>query len=108
MKNNRYKDLPIEIRRRYTPEELDDSFIAFITRINIRSHCYYNSEKARLRAFSNIIINGLLSNSFLNVTFSHDRDKNAVLYDIFYNGLLEFYKDKIADHYNQYEKYNVF
>jgi hypothetical protein len=102
---NRYKNLPIEIKRRYTPEDLENSFINYISKIRITNHFYYN-KRDRLEIFTNSVINGLLSSSYLNVNFSHSGySMNARFYEIFFNGLLNLYKDRIADHYNTYEKY---
>lgn len=103
MKNNRYKDLPIEIIRRYSLEELDDSFVFITSKVRIKNHPFYN-KKDRLKSFSDAIIDSLIS--YLNVDFSHrGSNKNARLYKIFFDGLLELYKDRIVDYYNQYEKY---
>jgi hypothetical protein len=103
MENNQYKDLPKEIIRRYTQEELDKSFNTLIGRVNITHHLFYNKSD-RLKAFSDVIIDNLIS--YLDVDFSHrGNNKNARLYRIFFDGLLELYKDRIADHYNTYEKY---
>ncbi len=102
---NRYKNLPIEIKRRYTPEELENSFINYISKVRITNYLYYN-KKDRLEIFTNSVINDLLSSSYLNVNFSlSGYGMNARFYEIFFNGLLEFYKDRIVDYYNQYEKY---
>jgi|694.fasta_scaffold30481_4 hypothetical protein len=102
-----YNTLPIEIKRRYTQEELDNSFIDYISKVRITNHHYYN-KRDRLEIFTNSVINGLLSSSYLNVNFSHSGyGMNARFYEIFFNGLLELYKDRIADHYNQYKKYYV-
>ena len=106
MENNQYKDLPIEIIRRYSPEELDDSFNTFITNVKIKRHLYYN-KRDKLRAFSTILINSLLSNRYLNLDSSHSHDKKTILYEIFYNGLLEFYKNRIVNEFEKYEKTNM-
>ena len=105
---NRWNNLPIEIKRRYSPEELDNSFIDYISKVRITNHLYY-TKRDRLDVFTKVIINDLLSSSYLNVNFSHSGNNyNARLHKIFFNGLLELYKDRIADHYNQYEKYYVY
>jgi len=99
----RWNDLPIEIKRRYTPEELENSFNTLISRVNITHHLFYNKSD-KLKAFSDVIIDSLIS--YLDVDFPHrGNNKNARLYRIFFDGLLELYKDRIADHYNRYEKY---
>jgi hypothetical protein len=101
---NRWNSLPIEIKRRYSPEELDDSFIALIGKRKITTHLFYN-ERDRLDVFTKVIINDLLSSSYLNVNFSHSGNNyNARLHEIFFNGLSELYKDRITDYYNRYEK----
>ncbi len=105
MENNQYKDLPNEIKRRYTLEELDNSFIALIGRLNITHHLYYN-KRDRLKAFSDVIIDNLIS--YLDVDFSHrGNNKNARLYRIFFDGLLEFYKNRIVNEFEKYEKTNI-
>jgi ABC-type long-subunit fatty acid transport system fused permease/ATPase subunit len=99
-----YNTLPIEIKRRYTQEELDNSFIDYISKVRITNHLYYN-KRDRLDVFTKVIINDLLSSSYLNVNFSHSGNNyNARLYKIFFNGLSELYKDRITDYYNRYEK----
>lgn len=100
-----YNDLPIEIRRRYTQEELDDVFNSLIGRCIATRHLYHNG-MSRLHIFSTVIINDMLSPLYLNVDFSHSGDnKNARLHKIFFEGLLELYKDRITQHYNRYGKY---
>ena len=103
---NRWNKLPKEIRRRYTPEELEDFFEKYINTID-RFYIISKIGETEMKAHMSYTVALLLttgSNWFKRIPF----DGMWKLISIFEDGLFEYYKDRIIDYCKTYEKYNVF
>ena len=100
------KTLPIEIRRRYTLEELEDFFEKYINTID-RFYIIPKIGETEMKAHMSYMVPSLLAigtNGFKSIPI----DKVWKFIRVFENGLFEYYKDRIIDYCKTYEKYNVF
>lgn len=107
--NNRYNNLPIEIRRRYTQEELDEFFERYIDTID-KFYIISKINETGMKEHMSYMVPSLLAgtpNGLNNVFKFISTDKIWKFMRIFENGLFEYYKDRIVDYCKNYEKINV-
>lgn len=99
---NRYKTLPKEIRRRVTPEELEDFFGKYINTID-RFYIISKIGETEMKAHMSYMVPPLLAmgtNGFKSIPIG----KVWEIVRVFENGLFEYYKDRIIDYCKTYEK----
>jgi hypothetical protein len=100
------KTLPIEIIRRYSLEELDEFFKKYINTID-KFYIISKIGETEMKSHMVYMVPSLL-NTGTNGFKSIPIDKVWKFIRVFENGLFEYYKDRIIDYCETYEKYNVF
>ena len=98
----RWNELPKEIRRRYTLEELDVFFEKYINTID-RFYIIPKIGETEMKAHMSYMVPSLLAmgtNGFKSIPIG----KVWEIVRVFENGLFEYYKDRIIDYCKTYEK----
>lgn len=96
------KTLPIEIRRRYSLEELDEFFKKYINTID-KFYIIPKIGETEMKAHMRYVVPSLLAigtNGFKSIPIG----KVWEFIRVFENGLFEYYKDIIIDYCETYEK----
>lgn len=98
----RWNELPIEIRRRYTLEELEDFFEKYINTID-RFYIIPKIGETEMKAHMFYMIPSLLATGTNEFKFI-PIDKVWKFIRVFEDGLFEYYKDRIIDYCKTYGK----
>jgi hypothetical protein len=99
-----YKDLPITIRRRVTPEQLDIYFSEMLNRSQDLYHwCTTKPDDEKLEAYLKYMINFLVI-SFIDNTWFDSDEKYSLMFKNFYDALMECYSDELIVEFKRHEK----
>ena len=105
---NRWNSLPKEIRRRFTPERLDDEITKVLEKTK-EIHQWlsntYKNKNTRLEVYLDYFFHTLIGNE-LNIHSSVGENRSK-LFRIFKDGLTNCYKDRIINEFEKHSKPNV-
>jgi len=99
-----YDTLPLEIRRRITPEHFGQSFSAMLDHSQDLYHwCITKPDDEKLEGYLKYMINFLVL-CFVDDTWSTSDGKYSLMFNYHHKALMECYRDELIVKFKKHEK----